>query len=136
MSERSSAFVCRVSARFFFDAAHRMPNFPPEHPNSWLHGHSYTGEVIVEGPVDPCSGFVMDHGRLEDLVQKIAAKLEHRYLNEIDGLELPTSEHLCKFFWAQLKPQVPGLVEVLVKRETRGITVSYRGPYLPRSDLS
>ena len=121
-------FRCQVSARFTFDAAHRMPNFPPDHPNSWLHGHSYTGEVLVEGPVDPVSGFVMDHGRLEEIVGKASKLLDHRYLNEIEGLEMPTSEHLCRFLWAQLKPQISGLVEIRLSRETRGIRVSYRGP--------
>jgi len=121
------SFRCKVSAAFCFDAAHRMPNFAPDHPNAWLHGHSYTGEVIVEGPVDPLSGFVIDHGRLEEVVKEVAGRLEHRYLNEVEGLEIPTSEHICRWMWAKLNGRVPGLVEIILRRESRGISVSYKG---------
>ena len=124
-----NSFVCRVSARFVFDAAHRMPNFPPDHPNAWLHGHSYTGDVVIEGPVDQLSGFVMDHGKLDAIVNKVAGELEHRYLNEIEGMGLPTSENICRWMWQKLKPELPLLVEIAMRRESRGICVTYRGPY-------
>jgi len=124
----SEKFICRVSARFCFDAAHRMPNFPSEHPNSWLHGHSYTGDVFVEGEVDTTSGFVMDHGDLETQVNKVVGLLEHRYLNDIPELGLPTSENLCRWIWVRLKPALPKLVEIQLRRDTKGICVSYFGP--------
>ena len=121
------SFWARLSAEFFFEAAHRMPFFPEGHPNARLHGHSYKVKVTVRGEVDPQTGFVIEHGKLEDLLKPIQEELDHCYLNEIRGLELPTGEVIARWIWMKLKSLVPHLVEVSVRREFRGIEVSYSG---------
>ena len=122
-----SAFTARLLAEFQFEAAHRMPNVDPSHPNARLHGHSYSGEVVVEGPVGLESGYVMDHGQLEESVNSVVNDLEHRYLNDVPGLELPTSEHIARWIWLRLRPKLPGMQEVTIRRKSVGIAVTYRG---------
>jgi 6-pyruvoyltetrahydropterin/6-carboxytetrahydropterin synthase len=121
------SFKAKLSASFHFDCAHRMPNYPADHPNSRLHGHSYTAKVIVEGEVNPLTGMVLDHGELEKLVKEVETQLDHQYLNDIPGLELPTGEVIARWIWQRLAPRLPQLCEIVVKRDTRAIEVSYRG---------
>lgn len=83
---------------------------------------------MVEGLVEPMTGFVMDHGKLETIVDEVTKLLDHRYLNDIEGMGLPTSENMCRWLWYKLKPRLPALVEINLRREKRGICVTYRGP--------
>lgn len=122
-----SEFLANVSARFYFEAAHFMPNFPEGHPNRRLHGHTYTAEVVVRGPVNPHTGFVMDHGDLLAALKPLQDTLDHYSLNEIPGLELPTSECIARWMWRDLKAKLPLLHEIRILREQAGITVSYQG---------
>ena len=102
-----------------------MPNYPEGHPNRAFHGHSFTGEVVVEADVDPVTGMVLDHAILDARVKEIVALLDHRLLNDVPGLEIPTSEHITKWIFDRLKPCVNGLKEVSLARETVGIRVTY-----------
>ena len=115
----------RLGAKFHFESAHFMPNYPEGHPNRAFHGHSFTGEVVMESEVDPSTGMVMDHEILDRKVKEIVKLLDHRLLNDISGLEMPTSEHITKWIFDRLKPSVKGLKEVSVSRETVGIKVTY-----------
>jgi 6-pyruvoyltetrahydropterin/6-carboxytetrahydropterin synthase len=81
----------RVSATYSFDAARQLPNLPDGHKCKRLHGHSFRVEVSVEGPVD-ARGFVIDYAELDGAVQPLIDQLDHRLLNDIEGLENPTSE--------------------------------------------
>jgi 6-pyruvoyltetrahydropterin/6-carboxytetrahydropterin synthase len=119
------AFRARLSARFHFECAHFMPEYPQGHPNRRIHGHSYTGEVVVEGPVDERTGMVREHEQLERAVREVTSALDHQMLNEIPGLETPTGEHIARWIWTKLKPGLPDLKEVIVSRETIGIRISY-----------
>ena len=109
-----------------FEAAHRLPNVPPEHKCARLHGHSFRFEVHVEGPVDPGTGWVMDFADIRAACEPMRARLDHHYLNEIGGLENPTSELIAQWIWERLEPTLPGLCEIVV-RETCTSGCRYRG---------
>ncbi|WP_051334352.1 6-carboxytetrahydropterin synthase QueD [Bradyrhizobium sp. Ai1a-2] len=84
----------KIAATYGFEAAHRLPLLPKEHKCHNLHGHNYRIEVVVEGPVDE-RGFVMDYAELDGIVKPVVDLLDHKYLNDIPGLENPTSEVLA-----------------------------------------
>ncbi|MEU9335139.1 6-carboxytetrahydropterin synthase QueD [Streptomyces sp. NPDC048290] len=115
-----------IFREFKFEAAHRLPNVPEGHKCSRLHGHSYKVIVHVEAPVDPEAGWVMDFGDLKRTFKPIEAQLDHYYLNDIDGLENPTSEVLARWIWERLQPDLPGL-SALTVRETCTSGCTYRG---------
>ena len=115
-----------ISKTFRIEAAHRLPNLPPTHKCSRLHGHSFRIEVHVAGPLDPLLGWVMDFAELKAAFAPLLAQLDHNYLNEVPGLENPTSENLARWVWQQLRPTLPLLVAVTV-HETCTSTSTYRG---------
>ncbi len=110
-----------------FEAAHRLPNLPPEHKCGRLHGHSFRVRVWVAGEIDPHLGWVMDFASVKEACQPIIEQLDHYYLNEIPGLENPTSEHVAGWIWHRLKPALPALSRVEV-RETCTAGCVYAGP--------
>jgi len=107
----------RLYKDFSFEAAHRLPNVPEGHKCARLHGHSFLVRVTVNGPVGEQTGWVMDFADLKTAFQPLHDRLDHRYLNEILGLENPTSEILARWIWRELRPTLPGLAEIEV-RET------------------
>jgi len=109
-----------------FEAAHKLPNVPEGHKCQRLHGHSFKFEIHVVGPVDPKSGWFIDYGVLDDVVNPLVAQLDHHYMNEIAGLENPTSENLARWIWRQLSPSLVGLSEIEV-RETCDARCEYSG---------
>jgi 6-pyruvoyltetrahydropterin/6-carboxytetrahydropterin synthase len=108
-----------------FEAAHRLPEVPPQHRCWQLHGHSYEIAVGVTGNLD-AQGWVCDFAAIDAAVEPLVTILDHCYLNEIAGLENPTSELLAQWLWERLKPELPGLCAVAVG-ETVGSRVTYRG---------
>ena len=112
---------------FDFAASRRLPRLPESHPCSRLHGHTFHVRLVLRGEVDPASGWLVDFGDVEAQVATIREQLDHRYLNDIAGLENPTTEHVAEWLWRRLQPQLPGLFEVTVQEHpARG--VSYYGP--------
>ncbi len=107
----------KIYKEFRIEAAHRLPNLPAEHKCSRLHGHSFHIVITVEGPLQQPQGWVRDFAELGEAFQPLFEQLDHRYLNEIEGLENPTSENLAIWIWRRLRTTLPGLVEVEV-RET------------------
>ena len=112
---------------FRFEAAHFLPNVPEEHKCRRIHGHSFRGEVAVRGPLDPVLGWVMDFADLKAAVEPLVKRLDHYLLNEIPGLENPTSEVLAVWIWRELAPQLPLLVRVTIE-ETCTSRCHYGGP--------
>src|SRR5690349_1709325 len=112
---------------FGFEAAHRLPHVAPDHKCARLHGHSFRVELHVEGEVGSESGWVVDFAELTAAWQPLHDQHDHRYLNEVPGLENPTSEVLAIWIWDALAPVLPGLSEVVV-RETCTSGCRYRGP--------
>lgn len=111
---------------FQFEAAHRLPQLPPDHKCHRLHGHSFQMEVVVEGECDPRMGWVMDYADISAVVKPLWERLDHYYLNDVPGLENPTSENIAKWLWDQLKPSLPLLKEIVVA-ETCTAKCVYRG---------
>jgi 6-pyruvoyltetrahydropterin/6-carboxytetrahydropterin synthase len=111
---------------FQFEAAHLLPHLPVTHKCRRLHGHSFKVEIVVAGECDAKLGWLMDYAEIKSVFSPIWEKLDHRYLNEIPGLENPTSEIIAAWIWGQLKPQLPLLVEVMVA-ETCTAQAVYRG---------
>ena len=99
---------------FTIEAAHRLPNVPPGHKFSRLHGHSFRIELQLSGEVDAHSGWVMDFADVKGAFQSTFDRLDHHYLNEIPGLENPTSENLARWIWNDVKPRLPLLSKVTV----------------------
>ena len=112
---------------FTIEAAHRLPNVPDGHKCARLHGHSFRIELHVSGEPDPRLGWVMDFADLKAAFQPVYDRLDHHYLNDIPGLENPTSERLAIWLWEQVMPRVPLLSEVVV-HETCTSGCRYRGP--------
>ena len=116
----------RLFKEFSFEAAHLLPNVRPGHKCARLHGHSFQVRVTVDGPVGAETGWVMDFADLKAAFAPVHDALDHRYLNDIRGLENPTSEHLARWIWRELRSSLPWLVEVEV-RETCTTGCAYRG---------
>ncbi|HEY9080210.1 6-carboxytetrahydropterin synthase QueD [Magnetovibrio sp.] len=111
---------------FTFEAAHRLPNVPDGHKCARLHGHSFEVTLYVAGPVDDHTGWVVDFADVKAAFKPYLNQLDHYYLNEIDGLENPTSENIARWIWRKVKTALPGLSKVAVK-ETCTAGCVYRG---------
>jgi 6-pyruvoyltetrahydropterin/6-carboxytetrahydropterin synthase len=111
---------------FQIEAAHYLPNVPKGHKCARMHGHSFRIEVHVQGDVGEQTGWVMDFAELKGLFQPLFEQLDHNCLNDIDGLENPTSENLARWIWARLHNQLPSLKKVCVQ-ETCNAGCVYRG---------
>ncbi len=111
---------------FSIEAAHRLPNLPEGHKCRRLHGHSFRVRLYIEGEVDPETGWVMDFAEIKRIFKPFYEQLDHHYLNEIDGLENPTSEVLAHWIWQRVKPELSLLSAVHV-RETCTAGCIYRG---------
>jgi len=116
-----------LAYRFAFDAAHSFPHFPAGHPNHGVHGHSFQVEVELCGQPETSTGFVLDFAELEQACAEVRATLDHRLLNDIEGLREPSLENLCVWIWRRLLPRLPSLARVTVRRESAGQSCPYRG---------
>lgn len=114
-----------IYREFTFEAAHRLPNVPAGHKCARLHGHSYRVVIHVAEEVDPKTGWVMDFAEIKKAFAPLSEQLDHHYLNEVPGLENPTSEVIARWIWARLIDQLP-LSQVVVK-ETCTSGCVYRG---------
>ncbi|MBI4817020.1 MAG: 6-carboxytetrahydropterin synthase QueD [Deltaproteobacteria bacterium] len=115
-----------IFKEFDFEAAHRLPHVSADHPCGRIHGHSYRVTIHVAGPIDPRLGWVVDFATIKDAIKPLRSRLDHHLLNEVDGLDNPTSENLARWFWSHLKPSLP-LISQVVVRETRTSGCIYRG---------
>lgn len=113
-----------VFKEFTFEAAHRLPNVATDHKCARLHGHSFRVSVHVTGEVGAQSGWVIDFADIERAFAPVHEQLDHRYLNEIDGLDNPTSERIAEWIWQRLA--LRGLTKIVV-RETCTAGVEFRG---------
>lgn len=116
-----------LTRTYGFEAAHRLPHVPPEHKCARLHGHSFRVEVTLAGEVDPKLGWLVDFGEITAVVEPLLKReLDHRTLNDVPGLENPTSEVLCGWLWERLEPRFPQLTALTV-HETCTARCTYRG---------
>jgi 6-pyruvoyltetrahydropterin/6-carboxytetrahydropterin synthase len=114
-----------ISRSYRFEAAHWLPNVRADHPCRQLHGHSYEVEVVLSGDLDPVLGWVLDFAAIDAVLEPLIASLDHRLLNEVEGLENPTSELLARWITEHAAPTLPALAETTV-RETPDSRASYR----------
>ncbi|MGK7907661.1 MAG: 6-carboxytetrahydropterin synthase QueD [Synechococcus sp.] len=117
----------KIFKEYQFEAAHRLPNVPPGHKCARLHGHSFLVRLEVTGEVGEESGWVQDFGDISNAFKPLFERLDHYYLNEIEGLENPTSENIARWIWDRLQPSLPQLSSVTV-RETCTSGCIYTGP--------
>ncbi|MGY6554888.1 MAG: 6-carboxytetrahydropterin synthase QueD [Wenzhouxiangella sp.] len=111
---------------FQIEAAHFLPHVPEGHKCRRLHGHSFQIEIHVSGPLDEHLGWVMDFADIKQAFEPLYRQLDHYCLNDIPGLENPTSENLARWIWQRLKPELPALSQVVI-RETCTSGCIYRG---------
>jgi len=119
-----------ISRSFRLEAARSLPKLPPSHPCSRLHGHSFVVEVTLEGEVDPEVGWLVDYDVIATAWAPLAKALDHRHLNDVPGLENPTSEYLARWVYDRLAPALPALAAVTVM-ETPETRATYRGARKP-----
>ena len=112
---------------FVIEAAHRLPNVPAGHKCARLHGHSFRVDVHVGGEPGAQSGWVLDFADIKTAFKPIYDRLDHHYLNEVPGLENPTSERLAMWIWHELKPVLPALTRIVL-HETCTSGCIYSGP--------
>lgn len=116
-----------IFKEFTFDAAHHLgANVHQGHMYGQLHGHSFTATVVLRGEPDPGKHWIADLGQLKEALDKVQSELDHRYLNDIKGLEISTMENICFWIWTKLKPEFPSLYRVEVKRGTLGEGARYQ----------
>jgi 6-pyruvoyltetrahydropterin/6-carboxytetrahydropterin synthase len=118
----------RVYKEFTFEAAHLLPSAPPGHPNARVHGHSFRVRVTVDGEPNDETGVVVRFDDLEAAMKDARNALDHRFLNDIEGLAAPTLERIAVWLWDRLHNRLPGLAEIEVARDTCHEGCIYRGP--------
>lgn len=116
-----------LTKSFRFEAAHRLPHVPESHKCFRMHGHSFEVEITVAGEVDPHTGWLIDYAEITAAVEPLLLReLDHRALNDVPGLENPTSEVLCGWLWERLQRALPGMTSLTV-HETCTARCTYRG---------
>jgi 6-pyruvoyltetrahydropterin/6-carboxytetrahydropterin synthase len=116
-----------IFKEFHIESAHWLPNVPPGHKCSRLHGHSFRIAIHVTGPLDAHLGWVCDFADIKQAFEPVFEQIDHRCLNEVPGLDNPTSERLAAWIWERLKPALPLLSKVVI-HETCTSGCEYRGP--------
>jgi len=118
----------RLYKEFHFEAAHFLPSAPPGHPNSRVHGHSFRVRVTIHGEPDTRTGILVHLEEFEAALANVHEALDHRMLNEIEGITMPTLERIAVWIWDRLHNRLPGLMEVMVARDSCHEGCIYRGP--------
>ena len=118
--------LAEVTKEFTFEAAHLLPNVPEGHKCARLHGHSFRVAVHVRGPLGGDTGWVLDFAEVKAAFSPLHDQLDHRYLNEVEGLDNPTSERIAVWIWERLRPALPGLARITV-HETCTSAATYWG---------
>jgi len=116
----------RLVHEFRFEAAHLLPKVREGHKCARLHGHSFRIELTIAGPVDEETGWFIDYADLHDAWAPLYDALDHRYLNDVEGLENPTSENLARWIWVRIQKVIPSLAQVTVF-ETCEVRCEYEG---------
>ncbi len=130
-SEIPYVTAMRIYKEFLFEAAHFLPSAPPGHPNSRIHGHSFRARIVIDGEPNPETGYVFHFDDLAAAIAEAHDALDHRLLNEVEGLQAPTLERISIWLWNRLENRVPGLAEIHVSRDSCHEGCIYRGPRAP-----
>ena len=125
----------RIYKDFLFEAAHFLPGAVPGTPNARIHGHSFRARVVIDGEPNAETGLVFHFDDLAKAIAETQDALDHRMLNEVEGLATPTLERIAVWIWNRLANSVPGLAEIHVSRDSCHEGVIYAGP-APNSRLA
>lgn len=117
----------RLVKSFEFDAAHDLPCFPKGHKCRALHGHTYRVDVVLAGDLGPDQHYLVDFADIKAAIDPVRRQVDHRYLNDIPGLEVPTVECIAKWMWEALHPALPQLERIVV-HESQTSRCEYDGP--------
>lgn len=117
--------MIEISQEFGFDAAHYLTGGAAE--NRRLHGHSFYAEVTLRGEPDPATGILRDFGEVDAALKAIRETLDHRLLNEIEGLDVPTLENLARYIYVRARQALPEVARVKLRRPSYGQTCTYEG---------
>lgn len=123
--------MVEITKEFLFEAAHHLPPVGPDHKCFRLHGHLFRVEVTVAGEVDPAMGWVMDFGDLARVGREVVGRLDHRVLNEVPEIGVPTSENIARYLYREIAARVPGVAAVTVHESP-----SSRCTFRPGASLS
>ena len=115
-----------VFKTFSIEAARSLPNLPDDHPCTNVHGHSFKITITVSGDINETTGFVIDFDNIDTAFKPIFQMIDHSYLNDIEGLENPSSENMCRWIWTRLAPTLTGLSQIKIK-ETDSTGCTYKG---------
>lgn len=121
----------QIYKEFLFEAAHYLPSAAPGTPNARIHGHSFRARIVIEGEPDAATGYVFHFDELAKAMAETQDVLDHRLLNDVDGLASPTLERIAIWIWHRLANRVPGLAQVQVARDSCGEGCVYTGPRAP-----
>lgn len=111
-----------IYKEFSFDSAHYLPNVDEGHKCRNMHGHTYRLRVVIKGEPDPHYGWLMDFKELKDIVNVVIDKMDHKLINDIDGLQNPTAENITIWIWNQISPLLPHLYRIeLYETPTTGV---------------
>ena len=113
-----------LKQQFQIESARFLPNLPPEHPCSRMHGHSFKIILTLKGPLHPKLGWVCDYHEIEKVTKPILQELDHQTLNNVPGLENPTSEKLAVWLYEKIRVKLPLLTRISVQ-ETASTECSY-----------
>ena len=109
-----------IYKKYYFDTAHFMPNHSKNHKYSKVHGHSYEITIFLNGKQNKKKGWVMDFEKIDIFMRPILKKIDHNLLNDLHGLENPTSENIAKWFWLHLKGKIKNLEKIEINRPRIG----------------
>lgn len=115
-----------IFKEFTFDSAHFLPNVPVGHKCRGMHGHTYRLVVYISGELDKELGWVMDFADVKKVIDPIINQVDHKLLNEIEGLENPTCEFIAIWLWNSIKPELPAMTKIEL-HETPTSGVVYTG---------
>lgn len=111
-----------IYKEFSFDSAHFLPHVPEGHKCKNMHGHTYKLKVFVKGEPHPHLGWIMDFKELKDKIGPLIDQLDHKLINDIEGLENPTAENITLWIWKRLQPVLPQLSRIeLYETPTTGV---------------
>lgn len=114
-----------IFREFTFDAAHRLDHLPEGHKCARVHGHTYRLTVFLAGPLDPVVGWIVDFAEVKRAVTEVLEPLDHHLLNDVPGLEQPTTERIIVWLWDRLRERLPQVTRLeLWENATSGAVYS------------
>lgn len=113
-----------LKQQFQIESARFLPNLAKSHPCASMHGHSFKIVLCLVGDLDPHIGWLVDYHEIARCMQPVLKQLDHKVLNDVPGLENPTSELLAKWLFEKMVTEIPQLKNVSVM-ETSNTECTY-----------